>query len=274
MLRFSDDYRIKLKMFCLKALHFILTVAIFYVVWLYFRYDGFPRVKDVGYRYNYFVAAGFALQFAFFNRTYNSYLFGYSRIRTLAMAQFLSQLFSVGIIYFLVSIGWNHFESPVLFCLMLIGFVFLNFGFAYVGNAEYIRLNPVRKTLLIYRNKQDRKRFGSIKGKPMERLYKIEKELQYDGSFDELRDQLEGFDAIFVAGVNSHCRNGILKYCEENNIRGFFLPHIGDVIMQGAEHLQSFDSPVMMVRRKQVSPDYRVSKRIFDAFFAMLGLFL
>ena len=272
MLKSDGDYLVKIKMFCLKALHFIFTCVLFYIVWLNFRYNEFPQVKDVGFRYNYLVTAGFAVLLAFFNRTYNSYLFGYSQIRTLTLAQFLSQLFSVGIIYFAVSLGWNHFENPALFFLLVLGYIILDVCFSFIGNGVYFRLNPSRKTILIYRNKQDRRRFGSIKGKPTEKLYTIVKEIQFDGSFDELRDKITGYDAIFAAGVNSHCRNGIMKYCEENNIRGFFLPHIGDVIMQGAEHLQAFDSPVMMVRRKQIKPEYRICKRIFDAFFAALGL--
>ena len=37
-----------------------------------------------------------------------------------------------------------------------------------------------------------------------------------------------GYEIVFVAGINSQCRNMILKYCEEEGIRGFFLPHVGD----------------------------------------------
>ena len=94
-----------------------------------------------------------------------------------------------------------------------------------------------------------------------------------DGSFDEIRPELEkGYEAVFVAGVNSHCRNGILKYCEDRGLRGFFLPHIGDVIMQGTQHIQAFDSPVMMARRKTLRPEYRVIKRALDILFATIGL--
>ena len=68
--------------------------------------------------------------------------------------------------------------------------------------------------MLVYRNKLDKHRFGSLHGKPSERLYKIVKEIQYDGRFRDLKSKLAGYDAVFVAGVNSRCRNGILKYCK------------------------------------------------------------
>lgn len=270
-----SDYQMKTKMFFFKTVHFLITIALFYGAWLFFRYNELPQVKDVGFRYNYLVAGSFAVMVGFFNRTYNSYLFGYMRIRNLAFQQYLSQLFPTLIIYVVVSIGWSHWNEPWAFLILLMVYIPLDIVTAYTGNGLYFRLNPPRRTLLIYRNKRDRRRFGSISGKPTERLYTIEKEIQFDGKFDELRPELEkGYEAVFVAGVNSHTRNGILKFCEEKGIRGFFLPHIGDVIMQGAQHIQAFDSPVMMARRKTLKPEYRVMKRFFDILFSLLGLII
>ena len=111
-------------------------------------------------------------------------------------------------------------------------------------------------------------------GKPTERMYKITKELQYDGSFYKLKPELEGFDAVFVAGVNSRCRNGILKYCKEMGIPGFFLPHMGDVIMQEAVHVQAFDTPVLYVNRSLPMPEYRIVKRLFDISASLAGIVL
>ena len=134
------------------------------------------------------------------------------------------------------------------------------------------RIYPQKKTVLIYREPLDKFRFGTIQGKPMEKLYKITDEIMFNGAFHELEPQLEGYDAIFVAGVNSRCRNGILKYCKERNIPGFFLPHVGDTIMQDAKHIRSFDSPVLYVERKVLDPEYAFVKRAFDIGASLLGL--
>ena len=50
------------------------------------------------------------------------------------------------------------------------------------------------------------------------------------------------------------------------------MPHVGDVIMQGAQHIQAFDTPVMMARRKTLRPEYRVIKRALDILFSLAGL--
>ena len=240
----KNDYRMKTKQFIVKSIHYIITLILFYLTFLLFRYGMITGIKDVGFRYNYIVTAAFGILVGFFNRTYNCYLFGYSRIRTLMFAQFLSQFFSLVIVFIGVSIGWNKWQAPWLFLILLFFYALLDAGFSYFGNWYYFHLNPPRKTLLIYRNKRDRRRFGSVTGKPTERLYSIEKEIQFDGTFEEIQTELEAqdYEAIFVAGLNSRCRNGILKYCEERGIRGFFLPHVGDVIMQGAQHIQAFDA--------------------------------
>ena len=268
------DYMMKIKMFFYKVLHFVVSIALFFGAWTLFRYGGIPVDRDVAFRYNYFVTIFYAVLLLFFNNTYNSYLFGYTRIRLLAFSQFLSQLFSVAIVFFAVSIAWSHWRSPVVFFGLLAIYVFVDIFFAYFGNLLYFHLNGPRRTLLIYRNAKDRKRIGSMSGKPTERLYKIIKEIEFDGPFEEIREELEqgNYDAVFVAGVNSRCRNGILKYCELNNVRGFFLPHVGDVIMQGAQHIQSFDTPVLMARRMTIRLEYRAIKRAFDVVASLLGL--
>ena len=266
------NYNRKLKLLVIKLIHFVLSTALFFLAWLQFRYHGTLPANDIGFRYNYFITIAYAIIVFFFYKTYNAYLLGYWRVRSLVFAQALSQLFSVVAIYFLVSIAWNHFDNPVVFLVLIVTQFFLDIGWSLFGNWFYYHIIPPRRTLLIYRNSLDRKRFGSIVGKPSERIYQIEGELMYDGSYRELEEKLEGYEALFVAGVNSRCRNGILKYCKEHNVRGFFLPHVGDVIMQEAKHIQSFDSPVLCVNRKVLDPEYAIAKRAFDFVSSLCGI--
>lgn len=268
------DYKRKLKLFILKLGHFFLSVALFFFAWMQFRYHGVLPVSDVGFRYNYFITVAYGVIIFFFYKTYNSYLLGYRRIRSLVFAQALSQFFGILIIYFLVSIAWNKFYTPVAFLFLLLFQFLLDVIWSFFGNKYFYHLIPPKRTILIYRNLLDRKRFGSLTGKPSEHIYQISEELMYDGSFRELEEKLKGYEAVFVSGVNSCCRNGILKYCKEHNVRVFFLPHIGDVIMKEAVHIQSFDSPVLCVDRKVLNPEYAVLKRLFDISLSLAGIII
>lgn len=262
------------KLFGFKLLHLAISIVVFYLTFLLFRYGTLVEIEKAGFRYNYFVALLYGIMLVFFVRTYNAYLLGYNRVRTLVFGQFLSQLLSIIILYFVVSFAWNQFINPLMFIPMLILQLIVDIVWSYFGNSLFYRLHGKHKTLLIYRNQIDKIRFGTIKGKPTERMYVITDELQYDGSFSALKDKLKGYDTIFVAGVNSRCRNGILKYCKENNVYGLFLPHIGDTIMQDAKHVQAFDSPVLGISRKELSPEFAVIKRLFDLISSGIALVL
>ena len=264
----NSQYKTRL----VKLIHFVICVGLFAAAWFRFRYHGLVNPAEIGFRYNYFVIIAYAVVLLFFCRTYNAYSLGYNRIRSLLFSLITSQLFSCVGVYVAISIAWNHFYSPAALIVLLIVQIVFDVIWAYFANKYFFRQNPARKTILIYRDDRDRKRFGNLAGKSGERLYKIKKELKFNGEFDDIKEMLEGYDAIFVAGVNSRCRNGILKYCKETGTPGFFLPHVGDIIMQEAMHIQAFDSPLMLVDRKEVDLEFAILKRAFDIFSSALGL--
>lgn len=261
-----------LPIYMLKGVHYLLSIVLFFVAWMFFRYDRGGMLTPKLIRYDFYILAAYAVVLFFFNRTYNSYLLGYSRVRSLVFSQILSQAFSAVIVYFFVSVAWFRMDNPLAFVALLPVQLFLDIVWSYFASLRYYKLNPTRRVILIYRNERDRRRFKSIQGKPIERLYQITNELMFDGSFTELEPELEGYDAVFVVGVNSRCRNGILKYCKEKDIPGFFFPHVGDVILREATHIQSFDTPVLYVERKKLYPDYVLIKRAFDIVASLLAI--
>ena len=274
-LKAGEDYSKQLKVEGLKILHFVFTVAAFFVFWLYFSGRNTFDTGRVVFRYGYYATVGYAVLVFWFYRAYNAYLLGYTRIRTLVYSQILSQFFSAFIVLFVDSLAWDHWEATWFFPAMLAVQLFFDAAWSYVANNLYFKLYPTKRTILIYRNDLDKMRFGSIKGKPTERLYRIVEEFQYDGhSFKAIRERLVGYDAIFVAGVHSRCRNGIAKFCKEEGIAGFFLPHIGDVIMQEAKHIQTFDAPVLFIERSHPKPEYRILKRVFDIVASLAGIII
>lgn len=261
-------------MLLLKATHLIIDLALFFLAFILFRYGKLTDIDTVGFRYNFFVTFGYAFLICYFVKTYNASAYGFYRVRVLAFSQALSQFFAVAITYIAVCVAWRKVAAPWPLLLLLPVQFSIDAVWSYISTACFFKLYPRRRTLLIYRNSLDYKRFGAITGKPLERMHEITDELQFDGSFLELEPKLKGYDSIFVAGVNPRCMNGLLKYCCNNGVAGFFLPHIGDVIMMGSTHIPSFDSPVLYVNRKVLSPIYAFIKRTFDIVSSSLTLIL
>ena len=252
----------------------VLDVMLFYLAFVYFHYKRLSDLPSVGFRYNYYVTIAYAVLLYWFKRTYNANVFGFFRIRAIALSQFLSQFFATTAVYLLVSFAWSSFRNPCALIFLLVIQFPIDMLWAYFGSEYFFHVYKKNRTLLIYGNELDRKRLGEIKGKPIERLFEIADEMKFDGTFAELEKQLKDYDAVFVAGIQSDCRNQILKYCEINGVPGFFLPHIGDTIMQGATHIQSFDTPVLYVNRKMLDPAFAFVKRTFDIVSSGLGIIL
>ena len=262
------------KMMWVKLYRSALDIMLFYLAFVFFRYGRLFDLPEYGFRYNYYVTIAYGFFLYWLKKTYNAELFGFVRVRMLAMSQFLAQLMATAAIYMLVSIGWRHFTNPCIFLVLLAVQLAIDILWSYFGSEYFFRLYPAKRTVLIYRNEIDRRRFGAVKGKPIERLHKVVDEIQFDGRFEDLEGELDKYEAIFVAGVNSHCRNGILKYCKNRGVPGFFLPHIGDAIMQEAKHIRSFDSPVLYVNRTVPDPLYAFGKRTFDIASSGVALIL
>ncbi len=262
----------KLKLSLFKVIHFLISGILFVQAWRQFTSGVLLPGVDVGLYSLPITVTEYCIILFYFLKTYNAYLLGYRRVRDLVFSQTLSQLFSILFLYIFFSLAWNIFGSPYALIVLVVEQLLLNVLWSFLGNYFYYKLNHTRRSLLIYRNKLDRKRFNCIAGKPFDRLYKITEELQFNGLYEELESNLHGYEAIFVAGVNSRCRNGILKYCLKHNVRGFFLPHVGDLIMKGAEHIQSFDSPVLFVSRNVRSPEYLIAKRVLDICLSLIGI--
>ena len=265
----ANSFRLHL----IKYLHWVITVLIFTVFWLRFHYPSGNLQITRAIRYDIFVPLGYGFLLTWFNRTYNSYTLGYFRIRSLAFSQSLSDLFSLVIVYFTVSFAWFKFHSPLLYIPMLVLQAAWNAVWSYTATYYYYRIAQKYHTAVVYRSQNDLIRFGDISGKPIERLFNVEKYIQYNCSdFFEIKDQLEGYDALFAAGVNPTLMNALCEYCVDTGVRGFFLPHIGNVIMSGAEHIKSFTTPVLSVRRSAKSYEYLFLKRIFDALMSGIAL--
>ena len=180
----------KFRLTFVKLYRYIFDILLFYIAWILFRYGSLTDLDPYGFRYNYYVTIAYAIVLLYFVRVYHGNLLGYTRIRSLLFAQALSQIFSVSAIYVAVTFAWHRFRNPVIFLVLLIVQFAIDVLWCYYASEYYFRIYPERKTLLIYRNSLDKKRVGLVKGKPIERLYRITDEIEFDGSFDEIKDKL------------------------------------------------------------------------------------
>ncbi|MGM9681683.1 MAG: sugar transferase [Eubacteriales bacterium] len=246
-----------------KLFHYLLTICSFAGCYLFF-YGKWNRSTFVAIII-YSVIVLFSL------RTYNAYQIGLSRIRMLVYSQTLADIVAAGIIYILMALERFAFLNPLPFLGLLTVQFLLNFIWSFAANTIYFRLYKPRKTAIVYRKESDLHRLEEIY--KYNRKFRVEKMIE-DPSDDihALISELEGFEAVFVTGVSATLRNGIEKFCVEQDVRCYIMPHVGDVMMMGAEYLELFSVPVFRVMRASPRIEYMVIKRGIDLICSLLGI--
>lgn len=244
-----------------KAVHFCVTVLLFVGCISLF----YPEQNQVLQTVLYFAIALFSV------RTYNALQIGLSRVRMLVYSQTLADVVAVGLLYLLMVFERGSLFVPApLAGLLAVQFVW-NILWSVVANAIYFRLYQARRTAIVYWDAADLKRLDEIYR--YDRKFRVEQLLQASsGSVANLEAALCGFEAVFVTGVPEKLQNEIELYCVERNIRCYVMPHVGDVILMGAKHMELFSVPVFRITRAAPAIEYVAIKRGVDILCSLLGL--
>ena len=253
-----------------KYIHFIITVAIFCLFWnLHLNYVE----VQVDRRYSLFVYAIYAIAFYFFARTYNCYQLGYETPGELIYSQFITSLICIFGAYLGISVIWNKFYPVLMFVVAFACQMIWNILWCFAATKAYFRHNPPQSSVVVYCDAEDLEHVKEIYDS---RLFTIEQEICISDSTttEELLTAIDGYKVLFVTGVPATLRNGLAKHCAEADVQGYFIPHVGDVIMAGAQHVQSFSVPLQMVQRADLDIGYAIVKRGLDILLSFFGIVL
>ena len=249
--------------------HFLLSIVVFALCWKVFYLDiasrGFAAMSIL------VVIAIYAAILLLLLRTYNGYHLGLNKKTILVYSQTLSNLIAAGIFYVLLTIDQVKLLNPLpLIGLLVVQFLF-NIVWTILARNLYFMGNRAKKTILIYRKAADKVRLNEVF--LHEKEFRVVKELKVSGEdIYDLMQEMEGYEAVFVAGVPATLRNGILKHCIDNKIVAYIAPHVGDVIMMGAKHVELFSAPIVCAYRADPKIEYVFIKRVFDIVASLLGI--
>ena len=104
--------------------------------------------------------------------------------------------------------------------------------------------------------------------------YHVEKAVHYKVPEETLIDEMSEYDAVLIGDMPAGEKNRILKLCFEKEKRVYFVPKISDVIIKSAEELNSFDTPLFLVRKPGMKWWQIIIKRFFDVVLSLVSLIL
>lgn len=254
-----------MRIWSMKLLHFVLMFAVMGTAWMtVYRPTIEPQNVSVAVLLCYLVLSIFLYQ------TYNAYKIGMYRAGETFYSVTLANLISIVLTYLFACLMQGRLLNCIPALLVLVVQTVISGLWCVVANQMYFKLYKPMKTLVIYRGKEDLEKLKEITF--FEKRFDVIDKIQAPEDVFEILPMLQGCQAVIVAGVEATLRNGIVKECIDKNVTCFFIPHIGDVIIAGAEHVQSFSIPIMETGRAVLSPEYALIKRAMDIVCSALAL--
>ena len=252
----------------IKLANALLITLPFAVVW-YMVYN--PRILGGPFyeKGNWLVVFLFFVIYCMFARTYDAFLVSYNRISEMIYSQMLSVLFTDFILY-IVTWVLTRFV-PLIWPIVVTFFVqfAISLLWCWITHTWYFRTFRPKRTIVVRDMRQDVE--DLVEKYHMEKKYDIIGTVAAKDCVTRL-PVLDYAEIVFLAGVHSHDRNIIIKYCVEHDIAAFVIPRIGDVLMAGAHRMHLFHLPIMRVERYNPTLLYAFLKRLGDIVLSLLAI--
>lgn len=239
---------------------FVLT-CVYYLMWkAYYRpLESFHKYYGNG---KYMLAGVYALLIFFLFLYCDSFKYGHLKLTDVLVSQWISLTIANFVTYFQLCLIANHMVNLLpMFALTAIDLV-LAFAFTYVFTLIYHRFYVPRHMVMIYGTDNAL----GLKGKMDMRAdkYRIAKSIPESEGYERICRELKNYDAVVLNDVSAQTRNDILKLCYENGIRTYIVPKISDIIIKGAEEITLFDTPLLLIKGRGLTPAQNLAKRMMD----------
>ena len=209
------------------------------------------------------VLIAYAMLLVVMQGVYRACAAGQARISELVMSQILANLVTLGMLFVGVALYTHSLFNPLPLLGVLVGQILLGCLWSVLANRCYFRNRRPSRAAVIYSDEQGLQKL--IQTPYFQERYEVCKRIACDGQdIGTLREEVRGCEILFTVGVPATLTNGIAKLCLEMDLEGYFIPHLGHIILSGAEYMSTFSVPMLRVQRAGGHSEYRVIKRLFD----------
>ncbi len=222
---------------------------------------------------NTLMLAIYAALLLMFTAMYGGLKIGYYRNTEIIFSQVFAMVFVNVVTLLQISLMMLHIVNFTYFGIMIGYDLVIIVVWTLIAGHIYSYLFPPKKMLLVYGDRPYEDivaKFNSRKEK-----FRIQNTISYREGLERVFDECSaGYDAVVIWDLPTEDRNKIFKYCYGASIRVYIMPKITDVLLQGADQMNLFDTPIMLIREYRMTVEERFFKRFFDIFFSLLLIVL
>lgn len=143
--------------------------------------------------------------------------------------------------------------------------------FARVANTLYFKLNPPKRTLIIYQNESDLPMiFAKIK--KYSHRWNVQEIISFDDP--EIKKRIRGNETVFLCDMPKSARDDIITYCYKHNKDIYISPDVSDIILNNSIRFVVDDTTMFASTTSGMSFEQLVIKRICDILFSIVFIIL
>lgn len=216
------------------------------------------------------LVALYIVMYVAFSNVYGGFRVGYYRVSDVIYSQLLSLIFVNVITYAEVSLMDRRLLNPIAFIVMTILQIVFSIFWAYFSNKIYYKIFPPMNVVIVYGN-ENVNNFIKKMGKRWDK-YKISKLVNVNCGYEEIMNQVKGYDAVVIYDVESYIRNRILKECYKRSMSVYMTPKISDIIIGNSDAIHLFDTPLFLSKNVGMSFEQKLLKRFFDIAISLIAI--
>lgn len=250
-----------------KLINIFLMTAPFVAAW-YSSYADRLWVQ-FAMRGHWLVIGLFVMLYFIIGRIYEAFVMSYNGLGEMIYSQLLT-CFEVDVIMYIVAALLIRRAPAVLPILLTFGAQSVAaVVWAISVRKWYFHTFPSNKSIVIWDMRQG---MSNLIGQyNLRKKFKIVATVSIDDCVADL-SILDDADTVFLAGIHSHDRNIVTKYCLTHNIEAYVIPRVGDLILTGARRKNLFHILMLKVERFNPRLEYTLIKRLMDVILSAIAI--
>ncbi len=244
--------------------------------YMYFRvwnnYYASTFVNPYFFRGRILVAVVYALLLLVVFYLTDSLKFGYLKLSSVVISQFVSVWICNIITYFQLGLISGNLVPPGKMISLSFSEMIICLFFPLFFTKVYHHFYVPRKMLMIYSSVIAAK---SLKAKLDSRSdkYRVTGMINIDEGVESILIRIEEFDSVIINEIPTLQRKEILDYCYQNRISTYIVPEIQDVFIRGSQDISLFDTPLLHLR-SDLTLSEKLIKRVTDIVLSSLALII
>jgi exopolysaccharide biosynthesis polyprenyl glycosylphosphotransferase len=257
----------------LSVIGVIIDTLVYVYFWFYKYYPILARRArglNFYFRGHVLVIAIYFILIMFFISTFGGLKVGYLKPGDIVFSDIFGILAVNTISYFQLSLmgNWLVPVRYMVYCsLIQIAFSVI---WTFICNWFYHRVFPPRQLLFVHGDRSIKDILFKFSTRADKYIVKDTININEGLEAVEQKGMSGEYTGIVLWDIPTYDRNKLLKYFYSYNMRVYMMPKIPDVLVQGADAIHLFDTPILLTREYALTAGQRFAKRTIDIICALI----